>query len=179
MILDEVQDIQTKKAGGAIISDDGVYRYLLWRVLPECNRARRALFIMLNPSTADGFVNDHTVRKGLGFCQRWDVGVMMFMNAFALRSRDPGALLTHSDPIGPHNDAKLLAALSRKDGFWRVIVAWGNHDSVVKSGRAAAVAKLVTDAGHKVWCLGTNKDGSPRHPLTLAYATELVPWSAA
>lgn len=168
----------TPSTGGAVISADGVYRYLLWRRLLECDRQRRALFIMLNPSKADARVDDHTVRKGLGFCRRWDVGVMMFMNAFALRSTDPSALLTHTDAIGPENDANLRSVLARNGQLWKVIVAWGNHDAVVKSGRAQAVADMIKASGHTPWCLGTNKDGSPRHPLTLAYATQLVAWSA-
>ncbi len=177
-------DINPKAVGGAIMSghsgpDAGYeYRYLLWRRMVECDQKRRALFIMLNPSTADANVDDHTVRKGMGFCRRWNAGLMMFMNAFALRSTDPDALLAHALPVGLDNDAHLRSVLGHSGKIWRVIVAWGRHESVVRSKRDVAVFEMIKAAGHQAWCLGTNKDGSPRHPLTLGYATELVPWAA-
>lgn len=49
MRLDEIQQL----ARGAIFDDSGRYCYLLWRELRDVPEPRTALFIMLNPSTAD------------------------------------------------------------------------------------------------------------------------------
>ncbi len=44
---------------GAVIDSTGDYRYLLWR---EWDSERKTVaFIMLNPSRADGEINDFTV----------------------------------------------------------------------------------------------------------------------
>lgn len=55
--------------GGATaeFSPDRVYRYALtrrWSDWPP------AVFIMLNPSTADAFVEDPTIRRCLGFARQ-------------------------------------------------------------------------------------------------------------
>jgi hypothetical protein len=41
--------------------------------------------------------------------------------------------------------------------------------------RADAVARIF--AGRALWCLGTTKDGHPRHPLYVAAKQPLVPWT--
>lgn len=52
----------------AEFSDDRVYRYRLSRVWGE---GRRATFIMLNPSTADEYVDDRTLARCLAFARDW------------------------------------------------------------------------------------------------------------
>jgi len=51
----------------AIISDCGRYRYLLRRLWAE--GLPRALFIMLNPSTADDKIDDPTIKALIRLCQ--------------------------------------------------------------------------------------------------------------
>jgi hypothetical protein len=57
---------------GAVLSDDGVYRYRLWRIWDD-DRAPTA-FLMLNPSTADATVDDPTLRRCIAFARRWGAG---------------------------------------------------------------------------------------------------------
>ena len=45
----------------AVLSDDNIYRYQLSRIWDE--EKPKILFIMLNPSTADEFVEDPTIRR--------------------------------------------------------------------------------------------------------------------
>ena len=50
-------------------------------------------------------------------------------------------------------------------GVEEVIVCWGTPGA--KGPRADQVLKLLRKKGHKVCCLGENRDGSPKHPLYL------------
>jgi hypothetical protein len=54
------------------------------------------------------------------------------------------------------------------------VCAWGSN---AKPERAARVAQIMLDAGARLWCLGTTKDGSPRHPLYVRGDQQLIEWS--
>ena len=56
--------------GGAVIT--GNYRYLLWREWDSSNKT--VSFIMLNPSRADGSVNDPTITRCINFASSWGYG---------------------------------------------------------------------------------------------------------
>lgn len=152
----------------AVISDCGKYRYLLRRVW-DYERIR-ALFIMLNPSTADAKVDDPTIRSCVRLCKDNNFGSLEVVNLFGYRATDPQSLLEVDDPIGPKNDNCIGAAISRCD---LIICAWGAH-------------KMAGHRGNDVWnevlcyhrpavfCFGVNKDKSPRHPLYVKSGTSLV-----
>lgn len=66
------------------------YRRTLWR---RWNfGAKMAVFIMLNPSTADETIVDPTVLKCCQWVRACGYGGLWVVNAFALRSTDPAAL---------------------------------------------------------------------------------------
>lgn len=152
---------------GAEISADGVYRWKLWRtwgapsdpVLPIC---------MLNGSTATPQVNDQTVRKCMGFGTILGYGGIVIGNQYGLRSRDPKALDTHPDPVGPENDV-YLAALAQQAFITDVplIVAWGGSKWAKR--RADAVMQIFAREGAITYCFGINSDGSPLHPCFAPY----------
>lgn len=156
----------------AVISDCGSYRYLLSRPCEVLHPERgTALFLMLNPSTADASVDDPTIRRCRGFAKAWGCNGLTVANLFALRSTDPAQLLVHADPIGPLND-DWLRRVAREYGD--VVCAWGAHS--MASGRGSIVARLMTDAGARLWCLGSTKHGAPRHPLYVRADQPLLPW---
>lgn len=57
----------------------------------------------------------------------------------------------------------------------RLVLAWGAN-APLAALEVAKVAARATEYGVAPMCLGTTKSGQPRHPLMLAYDTELVPW---
>jgi hypothetical protein len=154
----------------ATISADGAYRYELSR---RWSAAAADVWIMLNPSTADGDVDDRTIGRCMDFSRSWGAGGIRVVNLFALRSTDPEQLRRHPDPIGPDNDAAIALVVSMaraRDG--RVIAAWGSHRMAEHRGRH--VRDLV---GGPLLCLGTTaRGGFPRHPLYVRGDTELAPW---
>jgi hypothetical protein len=163
-----VVDTDPLTGSTAEFDPDRIYRYSLTRTW---NPHRLPLvFVMLNPSTADAFVEDPTIRRCLGFARLWGSGGLIVLNAYALRATDPKALRAHPDPVGPDNDAVISRHLTASIG--RVVVAWGAHAT---PERASHVRALIERAGHRPTCLGRTKAGAPRHPLYLRADSQAVP----
>lgn len=154
---------------GAAISECGQYRYGLWRIWdasrPYC------LFVMLNPSTADETDNDPTVERCLRRARDMGYGGLHIVNLFAWRSTDPSILAGLDDPVGPDND-KEIVALAQDAGI--VICAWGTDGAIL--GRANVVLAMLRQAGIQPHGLKFNLDGSPKHPLYVAYAEQPKPF---
>lgn len=131
------------------------YRYDLWR---RWAPGPYAMFIGLNPSTADETQDDPTIRRCIGFAKAWGYSALCMTNLFAFRATDPKEMKAEVDPIGWGNDATIIR-LSADAGV--VIAAWGVHGTHLD--RAADVVKLIPN----LQCLGLSKDGHPRHPLYL------------
>ena len=140
----------------AVFSECRRYRYVLRRIWDR--EKPPAMFVGLNPSTADEVRNDPTVTRCIGYAQRWGAGGLIMTNIFAFRSTDPNGLLAIEDPVGPLNN-RWLKRLQKEAMI--VIAAWGVWGSL--KGRGADVLELLTDPH----CLGLTKDGAPRHPLYL------------
>lgn len=155
-------------ARSAVLSPDGAYRYLLAR---RWGSGPRALFVGLNPSTADAAVDDASTRRMVGFARAAGCGSLSLVNLYAWRSTSPVALRQVTDPIGPDNDTWIMAAAEVAE---LVVAAWGSHAA---QGRAATVLQLLGCV--PVWCLGQTKDGHPRHPLYLPARTPLEAYRPA
>lgn len=165
----DVGDVGARLLRHARISDCGQYRYTLWRrwdvTLPL------VVFVMLNPSTADGETDDPTIRRCIGFARTWGYGAVHVVNLYAWRARDPRELRTAEDPVGPDNDRTL--AEYGNDGV-PLIAAWGvNADPA----RVAHVLKI--DGFDRLRALGATKDGHPRHPLYVRGDAKPQPWPVA
>jgi hypothetical protein len=154
----------------ALLSDCGTYRYTLSRTWDESLPV--VLWVLLNPSTADAELDDPTLRKGIGFAKRWGFGGVIFVNLFAFRATKPKNMRAADDPVGSMNDLHIFAAAGEAE---KIVLAWGRHGA--HQGRDEDVVhRLRACASGKLYCLGKNKDGSPRHPLMLAYDTPLEEW---
>lgn len=157
----------------ARISDCGRYRWwLARRWVPSAEPARIALFVMLNPSTANALVDDPTIRRCRAFARDLGCGVLEVVNLYGLRSTDPAQLLLDPDPVGPMNDAAIAWAASRADV---VIAAWGTFAgrSQAREARVDTVRALLPD---ELVCLGRTRDGHPRHPLYLPASSVVEPF---
>jgi hypothetical protein len=156
---------------GAQMSDCGTYRYRLWR---EWDKSRPTLvFLMLNPSTADHLIDDPTITRCFARAVANDFGRLEVVNLYPLRATDPDELLSHPDPLGPRSRAN-SAILEAADRASMVICAWGSHKAV--STRADDVLHLlgITSMDWKLFHLGLNLDGSPKHPLYIAASTQAM-----
>ena len=169
---------------GAWITPDGLYRYGLYRRWgpllaqdPFGHVHRPLLWIMLNPSTADGQLDDPTIRRVRGFTERAGYSWLVVANLFALRSSSPRLLLAQQargwDVVGPLNDRALRDGVSQAG---KVVVAWGadahmHHPRRVRQVLAGPLAEV------ELWSLGTTlRHGAPRHPLYVRATQELQLW---
>lgn len=140
----------------ATFSPCGTWRYTLKRRWDDGEGILNV--VGLNPSTADAEHDDPTVRRCIDFGRRWGFGAVVVTNVFAYRATNPRELRRVMDPIGPNNDAVLLAEAARAH---TVLVAWGVHGDM--DNRADAVLRAL--AGKGLMCLGTTQGAAPRHPL--------------
>ena len=147
---------------GAILSADQVYRYRLERLWDETKP--KVLFIMLNPSTADGLEDDPTIRRVVNFAKSWGYGGVYVVNLYAFRSTDPKGLKLVADPIGPEN-REHIRALIDSVAVDRVIYAWGN-----KEKEPEWLRELIT----KPYCIAVSKKGIPKHPLYLKSVSQPI-----
>lgn len=167
-----------------IFSPDRVYRYILWRhwhghgsthILDSSNghHPSYAMFIGLNPSTADETLDDPTIRRCIGFAKAWGLGALCMTNLYAFRATDPNVMKAQKDPIGDDNFKRLLEAGKTAT---IIIAAWGTHGGFIKEV-PRQVCGLLADAGLNIHCLGTNADGSPKHPLYLKADSKPQPFT--
>lgn len=154
----------------ALYSDCERYRYALTRTWDETGK--RALFVMLNPSTATEVQNDPTVERCERRARTLGFGSFRVTNIFAWRDTDPRNMRAAAEPIGPHNDATLLDSAAWAD---QIITAWGAHGEHLDRGRT--VEKLLRDTQLPLFHLGLTKAGHPKHPLYIAYTEQPRPWA--
>jgi hypothetical protein len=147
----------------------GHYRYRLtrrWQPDGPC-----LTFVMLNPSRADHEREDPTLRRCIHLAQGWGYGSLVVVNLFAYCTAYPKELRHVVDPIGPENDAYLLPAVEQGN---RCLLAWGNQGHW--RDRDQAVLELLAPRRSRLYCLGRNRTGCPRHPLYVARNTQMQPW---
>ncbi|MGG1940395.1 DUF1643 domain-containing protein [Paenibacillus polymyxa] len=141
------------------------YRYLLTREWDAS--LPRVLYVMLNPSTANHEEEDRTSSQCLHFAKKFGYGSLEVVNLYALISTDPDQLKIASDPVGTENDKFILDAASRAK---TIVIAWGEKHFI--NQRHNRVARLLTDKGYHLYCLGIAKSGHPRHPSRLSHSIE-------
>lgn len=164
----------------ATITFDDRYRYRLGRRWAADGPI--ALFIMLNPSTADALADDPTIRRCVGFAKRWGCAAVEVVNLFGYRATHPTDLQrsnTEWGNRGPGNDQAVVAAMAEVTAqFGYVIAAWGSTLEYDPAHIAAVrhVARTADELGVSLDCLGVTASGSPRHPLYLKGDIERRRW---
>jgi hypothetical protein len=153
-----------------------LYRYALgrwWAAGP------RGLFVMLNPSTADGTADDNTIRRCVGFARAWGWGSLLVANLYAWRATDPADLWAAAkagvDVAGPELGAHLAACVEPCVG--RIVAAWGAGGARDPHHTRWVTARL----GPTLTCLRVTPRGAPEHPLYLPKNLTPIPfpWEVA
>jgi hypothetical protein len=139
-----------------IISDCRSYRYQLWR--EWIGGTGYAMFIGLNPSTADESADDPTIRRCVAFAKSWGYSALCMTNLFAFRTVSPEFMKCAPDPVGPNNDKHLLQCAIEASV---IVAAWGNHGGYLD--RDIDVLNLLPET----YFLRLTKQAFPQHPLYL------------
>ncbi|WP_186263334.1 DUF1643 domain-containing protein [Burkholderia gladioli] len=172
----------------AIISPCGTYRYRLERgpfenvgVLELDDdgvwefRGKVIAFFGINPSTADASINDQTVMKWIGFCQRWRAQRFIVGNVSAYRATDVNALANAL--VSPDEYRRNIGHLENIIAAADILVpCWGRRSKAPKHMRNdfdTVMAMLLT-SGKPVMAFGLTGSGDPKHPLMLGYDTKLI-----
>ena len=164
------EHIKGDAASVAEYSDCETFRYTLTRVWDR--DGKRALFIMLNPSTATEVQNDPTVERCERRARTMGFGAFRVCNIFAYRATDPRDMRAAPDPVGPLNDEAIRMSVTWAD---QTICAWGTHGAHVERG--PAVERMLREMGTSLFHLGLSKAGHPKHPLYIGYATKPIHWA--
>lgn len=157
----------------AIISDCELFRYELRRLWDE--RLPPFVIGMLNPSYADGEIDDATTTRNIRRAAANRCGSLIQWNLGAGRATAPSDWMAMVDPIGPDNDIhirRILTECRERGGI--AVAAWGSHGSFANRDRVAL--RIAAESGVVFQCLGLTREGQPRHPGRLAHAEPLIAW---
>jgi len=155
----------------ALLSACGKFRYRLGRRWAAGGEV--LLFVMLNPSTADASEDDATIRRCVKFAQAHGYSALEVVNLFAFRATDPKDLRRAGYPVGPENDAHIMATVREAAA---VCLAWGSN--VAGLERPQLVLPALREAGARLLCLRITRGGYPQHPLMLPSSCRLMEFSA-
>ena len=171
--------------GGAVFSADGAFRHYLWRAwaseplawidpsIPRVMEAggfqhlstRYVLFIGHNPSRADAQANDMTMIREIGFARREGFGCLIKVNLSDYCATDPAELPdTEPELVSVRNDTIISQAALHA---FLIILATGNPFNDAMRARFTFLCDAILP-GYDLYCLGTTRDGYPRHTSRLA-----------
>lgn len=153
----------------AVYSDCDRYRYSLTACWDKAGP--NLLYVMLNPSKATELANDPTIERCERRARALGYGRFTATNIFALRETSPARLRAAKRPEGDDNMTHIETATERAD---TILAAWGVHGAHL--GQGPRVEQMLRATGKPLVTLGLTKDGHPRHPLYVAYATEPLAW---
>ena len=168
--------IRLRLAGNVVsearFSEDRRYRFSLRRTWDATRPS--ALFVMMNPSTADIDVDDPTVAKCGRFARFWGYGRLEVGNVCAYRATDKMALLGVDDPVGEGNISSIIE-MAQQAGV--TVVAHGQLPKGLQI-HAETVCAALRATGVRLHVLRLSKNGTPVHPLYLPETLRPVPWNA-
>ena len=169
----------------AIFSSCELYRWSLSRTIDSSSR-RTLLFIGLNPSKANSYSNDPTLKRLLNFCTLLDYKNLVVLNLFARIATSPKILRTCMNPIGKENDKFLsLNALTWSvNSLWDICLGWGSKGDFLNREFDVLRSLRIHFINRSIFCKGSfgplvfglTSNGKPRHPLYLPRSSELKPY---
>lgn len=160
----------------AVLSECGLYRYSLMRRLAdqlwhEHLKPGIVVWVLNNPSTADGTGDDPTVRKCWKYTVGWGYSTMEFINTNPWRATDPKLAEMPPEQALVINDEWLKMAM---ENAAVTIAAWGDKANPTLARRAYGVIHGLGP----VYSMRVTKAGNPQHPLYLPGDTRPQLWKA-
>jgi len=139
-------------------------------------RLPKILFIGMNPSKADEVDNDPTIRREIAFAKRWGYGGLLKCNVLSFITPFPTELPRSAAQACLARNLFTIEQVMLDAGHGaNVVAAWGCGLKAYKSC-LDTIVDFAERCGVSLMCLGTTKDGSPRHPLYVKGDTGLTVW---
>lgn len=161
---------------GALFSPCNLYRFLLWRVWDDTRNP--LVFLMLNPSLADGVAEDNTLRRCIGYAKYMAYGGVVLVNLYPFVTPYPWKMKAHLHPpdVFQTNDHHIMLAVENRN----VMCAWGANADKQRAHEVLSKIEMFC----RPFALKINADGSPAHPLYLPkdikpvdYSSEMIKWN--
>ena len=149
------------------------YRYRLERDICPSGDIVMA-YIGINPSLADEYIDDNTVKNLKVFSANNNARKMIVGNVFAYRSTDVKGLSKTTEPVGIDNDKELELIINEAD---ILVPFWGSRTKLRAALRPRLddVMAMLIKSGKPIKVLGVTASNDPRHPQGVSYSTKLIP----
>lgn len=164
----------------ARFNEDKTHRYFLSRIWDD--KLSKVLFIGLNPSTADGLEDDHTVRRLISFARDWGFGGFYLVNTYSFKATEPKDLIAHirtipKDQLKKEYRDNLTFIKLYATVCPQIVYCWGTN--IPEGNMANMMLDKLMRLTKGAYCFGLTKDGYPKHPLFLAGTTELIKFKSS
>jgi hypothetical protein len=126
-------------------------------------------FLLQNPSTGDGLTDDPTIKRSIMFADGWGYRALVIVNLYPIVTPHPStcAAWRKSPDAYAGTTENYQRAGKAMDGCEWLIAGYGALDDDQGADLCRFLAETKTTA-RKWRCLGTTKDGWPKHPLARA-----------
>lgn len=121
------------------------------------------LWIGMNPSVASGTIDDQTCAKEVRITIREGGSGYLKCNVMDWIETNSRLMTGVSNPCSPTNRITIKNNASKAN---TIICAWGSLPPKLQHYANDVLSDLAKDH-YPLFCLGTNVDGSPKHPLYL------------
>ena len=144
------------------------------------NKGDNTLIVFgINPSTADKSKPDPTMRRVMGFAERYGFDSFVMLNVYPLRATNPAALPQECDAaIHTANIQEIVSVVSLHPEA-SILLAYGGNINSRKYLRPCLrdIIDALKPYNPKYFQIGTalNRDGSPKHPLMAPYSSAMTP----
>ncbi len=175
-VSESLEQVWNSWGSDASFSHCGNYRWWLKRHLNQS--LKTIVFVGLNPSKANKYENDATLKRIISFAGSWGYGRLLVVNLFARVAKSPATLRRAKNPIGSLNDSFLLAIFKKwsQEPDFDLWLGWGEGGAFLgRSSRAISMLKPLLFAreiflpkSKGLLSLGSTRCGHPRHPLYLS-----------
>lgn len=155
----------------AELSPDRLMRWELeriWNLEVHTPNLRICVFVMLNPSKADGLVDDPTIGKVITFAKYWGYDGIRVVNLVGYRATDPRVMyewfkIQNLLDLNEHLTRAVRGAT--KPDVAKVVLAYGKIRPCLRE-HAYSIVRAIAKV-RNTYDIKLNKDGTPAHPLYL------------
>jgi len=154
---------------GACFSENRTHRFSLSRIWDESKP--NVGFLLLNPSIADEYKLDPTLKRCKSFAEQYGFGGMCITNTFSLVSTNPEGLLN----FNIESDESLINKNHIKSLCEKmpIILGFGTNIKKYHYDKVISMFKEILQ-GKEIYTLKITKDGLPSHPLYLPGNSTLI-----